>query len=158
MTEFLGTDSGLQILEHIVTIVGVAFVALQLFLQTRQLQQGNYLAVMQSRTDITEREIANPSLMAVYDLNLSFPKIVSLADWNALTEQQKVLYFHLGTLVSQQERAITLLSRYPADMEGLEAEQVALRELAGLPIFKMVWPYMSKFYSLKIVQFVGGIA
>jgi len=150
-------EGQLQIAEHVVTIIGVAFVAMQLFLQTREQRASNYLAVMQSRTDITQREIADPSLTEVYSQNLPFPRITSLAEWNALTNRQKVLYFHLGTLMSQQERAITLFSRFPASREDLRSEQVALRELARLPIVRMVWPYMRTFYGSGIVSVVDGM-
>ncbi len=147
-------ESLIEKIEHVATIGGILFAALQLYFQRRQMQQGNYLAVMQARTDITQREIATPSLMAIYDLTLQFPRTTTLQEWNTLTEQQKILYFHLGTVLSQQERAIMLLSEWYASRDDLRAEQAALRELAALPIFRQVWPYMRHFYNSRLVRYI----
>lgn len=141
----------LQDIESLFVILGVIFVVLQLYIQAKQMRQANYIAVMEGRGSITLREMEKPELLSIYT-STDFPPVTNLEDFNRLTADQKVLYLHLGTLMSAQERAHTLFTTLPRSKDDLKAELTATDELANLPMFDAVWPYMRQFYKKSFVN------
>lgn len=146
MHYFLGNlETVLNIVQSLVVIVGFPLAFWQIHLQLEQTKQSNYIAAIAGREAITQREIANKDLLQIYSLDY-FPSVTNIAEFNALSDQKKTLYMHLGTLISAQERAINLFSTEPTNRDDLYAEWVAMDEIADLPMFQAVWPYLKQFY------------
>jgi len=156
----------LKFSQSVAVILGAVFVCWQIYLQRKQvelqsiqLKTSNYLAVMEARNRITEREIAASDLMEVYTSH-EFPVLATLADWQKLTLPQKRLYMHLGTIVSAAERAYTFAQSKDLSEKDLEAEMSTIKELFCLPIFKNSWSYLKTFYrdefANKVDQMMRG--
>lgn len=148
--------SVLDIVSRLGTIIGLFFVILQIHLHRTQLKYANFLAVMQGRAKITEREIANSKLLRIYDENLRVPNVENLSDWNRLTDDLKALVLHLATVISAQECAFALLPKRTSQKD-LEAELTALKEVIQLPLFQQTWPYLRTFYNEQFAQFVDSL-
>jgi len=162
------TTAVLNLIQSAVVIIGGVFLAWQVYLQRQQtksqLEQtkllvkqsdtANYLALMDAHNAITEREIANPKLLALYS-NVEFPDIKNVADWNRLCDEQKCLYLHLGTLLSVQERSYVFHLSKGLSKRDAAAELTALKEIVPLPIFKNTWSYLQTFYRDDFVRAVA---
>jgi hypothetical protein len=156
----------LKFSQSVVVILGAVFVCWQIYLQRKQVElqsiqltTSNYLAVMEARNRITEREITDPVLMEVYASD-EFPVLATLADWQKLKLSQKRLYMHLGTIASAAERAYTFAQSKALLEKDLEAEISTIKELFCLPIFRNSWPYLKTFYrdefANKVDQMMRG--